>query len=102
LPPPDRNDSYGGDPVHPAATRTGALIWGEAIDCDLLASRHVAHHLEMLLDEILAAGLTGQYDGRILERLLRDPALALRWRDEATGLRLRIEGRILEVMAQHQ
>jgi hypothetical protein len=102
LPPPDRNDSHGGDPVNPPATHISALIWGETIDCDLLASRHVAFHLETLFDEVLDTGLTGQYDGRILERLLRDPALALRLRDEATDLRLRIEGRILESIAQHQ
>jgi hypothetical protein len=96
---PALDDSHHNDPVNPPISER---IWGETIDCDLLASRHVAFHLEMLLDEVLATGLTGQYDGRILERLLRDPALGLRWRDEATDLRRRIEGRILESMAQHQ
>jgi hypothetical protein len=99
---PGLNDSHDNDPVNPKPSYILDRIWGEAIDCDLLASRRWAFRLEMLLDDVLAAGLTGQYDGRILDRLLCDPALALRWRDEATGLRLRIEGRMLESIAEPQ
>jgi hypothetical protein len=89
---PGLNPSHDNDPVNPLRIPHDHP--------DLWANYGAAWLLEQLLTEILHSSLTGQIDGRFLSAMLADPALALRWRDEVAGTRVRLEERMLQLEGQ--